>query len=145
MRSLMVTSIGTYLNPHLRPCWQTCMSCGRCDKKGTSACPHPNTCSGRFDPRGQRHAHPDDYCRCKDGILQWVTKQGRATQSRMSGDPFKGNIKHETTTADERDYNQYVNEMREKLNDPDYDPVHYLNGEGAQTWLEEYNAGRKIG
>lgn len=141
MRKLMLTSQGSYVDPYTKPCWETCQSCGRCTKKGTSACPARDECSGRFDKYGQRHPHPDDYCRCTSGILQWVTKDGRMTQSRMTGDPFKGTVMHETTSSDERDYNQYVDEMREKLNNPDYDPVRYNDGDSSLAWHQKHLGG----
>lgn len=141
-RNLMTTSPGSYRDPFDRPCWETCFACGRCEKKGSSACPHNNTCSGRFDPRGQRHAHPDDYCRCKEGVLQWVTQKGKLAQSRLFTDPFKGAVEYETTSQDERDYNAYVNEMRERLDNPDYDPVQFTDGTSTQAWEKKHRTGK---
>jgi hypothetical protein len=91
---------GTYRDPFAKSCWKTCGSCGRCSNKGTR--PECRSCSGRVDEYGQKVPHIDDLCRCAEGILQLVSKEGKMYQVRMPNDPFKGKVTHEGKTEDER-------------------------------------------
>ena len=142
-RKLLLTSPGSYENPADKPCWEYCTSCGRCEKKGTSACPYRNTCSGRFDPKGVRIAHPDDSCRCKEGVLQWVTQDGKLAQSRFLSNPFSGIVKYEGKTQDEIDWEDYLKDAREKLDDPDWDPIQFTDGRSTQRWFEQMHRGNQ--
>lgn len=85
-----------------------------------------NRCSGRHDPDLKRDPHDiDDRCRCKEGIIQLRLKSGKLLQAPINRDPFGG----ETTSAptkksrDERDWESYLEEEREKRNDPNWNPV----------------------
>lgn len=123
MLSTVRTAKGTYRDPVTRPCWVACSSCLRCEKKGTSACPKPNTCSGRPDREGMRVPHPDDYCECKVGVMRWVTKEERVIIRRFLSNPFKGHVQTDAVSEDERDWNAFVTEKREQFNNPDWDPI----------------------
>lgn len=114
---------GAYKNPALRRCWETCGSCGRCTKMGTSACPLRGICSGRYDPHGQIDADIDDFCDCKNGVLRWKTKEGRRIIVKYYANPFMGRVRTHNKTEDERDWDSYLQDMRERLDNPDYNPI----------------------
>lgn len=140
MRKLMLTSKGSYINPVDKPCWSTCLSCRRCSNKGSrDACA---SCSGRYDPDGQRHPDLDDYCRCKDGTLQWVTDEGKFLQVKIPHDPFKGTIQREGNSRDEQDWNSYLNDTRERLDNETYDPVQIPGVGSATDWYNSQKEGR---
>jgi hypothetical protein len=112
---------GSYKNPTENPCWVFCTSCNRCQDKGRyTKC---NSCSGRYDPEGKIDVHPDDFCDCKNGVLRWRTQEGRLLMTRFKSNPFKGTVKYEKKSEDERDWDSYVKDMREKLNDPNWNPI----------------------
>lgn len=114
---------GTYKNPALKQCWETCGACGRCDKKDTNACPERGRCSGRFDPQGVIDYIQEDWCDCKNGVLRWKPKQGRTIVVRYTHNPFGGKVNMRQATQDESDWEAYLNDQREKLNDPHFNPV----------------------
>jgi len=116
-----MTLPGTYQNPTDKPCWTFCSSCNRCQDKGRyTKC---NSCSGRYDPLGSTDALPEDYCDCKNGILRWRTQQGRLIITPFKSNPFKGTVKYEKKSEDERDWDSYVKDMRNKMGDPNWNPV----------------------
>lgn len=104
------------------PCFKACTACYRCSDKGKYA--KCSGCSGRHDPKLRRDPYDDrDQCRCSEGILQIRMKNGKLAQYKYPHNPFAGNIQSESRTKDEEEYDDYVNMMREKLDDPYYDPV----------------------
>lgn len=105
-------------------CFKLCRSCGRCDSKGKWA--KCNSCNGRSTR--ERPADRDDYCRCTEGIMQLVTKNGRFIQRKFLSDPFAGRVITDAETEDERDWNTYLAEKREQLDDPTYDPIRPYSG-----------------
>jgi hypothetical protein len=42
---------------------------------------------------------------------------------RFKTNPFKGEVKYSKKSQDERDWDSYVNDMREKMDDPNFNPV----------------------
>jgi hypothetical protein len=113
---------GSYKNPSERPCWSYCSSCSRCADKGRyTAC---NGCSGRFDPKGMVDVNNDDYCDCKNGNLRWTPKNGgKSFIVKFKSNPFKAKVTYEKKSEDERDWDSYVSDMREKMNDPTWNPI----------------------
>lgn len=116
------------MNPTDKPCWRTCVACYRCAEKGTK--PECYRCSGRFDPKHIRDDHDfDDRCRCTEGILQIRIKtetgkpNGRLIQTKYPYDPFQGNVKSIPVSQDEQDWESYKKDMRERLDQPDWDPI----------------------
>jgi hypothetical protein len=109
------------VNPTEKWCWNFCMSCSRCGDKGRYS--HCQGCSGRYDPKLVIPSDDEDFCECKSGILRWRTKQGRLVLTKFKGNPFKGQVKYEKKSEDERDWDSYVNDMREKMNDPNWNPI----------------------
>ena len=108
-------------NPVTNDCWKFCSSCNRCQDRGRySKC---NGCSGRYDPKLIIDPDPDDYCDCKNGVLRWRTKQGKLLVTRFKTNPFKGEVKYEKKSEDERDWDSYVKDMREKMDDPTFNPI----------------------
>ena len=109
------------MNAPDRWCFRLCTSCARCSDRGTRA--KCVGCNGRNDPYRERPPHPDDYCRCSEGILQIRHKSGRIIQRRFESNPFKANVQTDAETQDERDWNQFLNEKREILDDPTWNPI----------------------
>lgn len=109
-------------NPTDLPCYRGCAACFRCENKGRyTKC---WSCSGRHDPELKRA--PDDFmdrCRCSEGILQLRLQTGKLVVTKYPHDPYEGAVVQQTPGEDERDWNSYLQETRERLNDPNYDPL----------------------
>jgi hypothetical protein len=43
--------------------------------------------------------------------------------SRFKTNPFKGNVRYEKKSEDERDWDSYLKDMRNKMGDPNWNPV----------------------
>ncbi len=80
-------------------------------------------CSGRYDPNGCIDVDPDDFCDCKNGVLRWKTKNGKILMTRFKANPFKGQVKYQKKSEDERDWDSYVADMRNKMGDPNWNPI----------------------
>lgn len=116
---------GSYANPAYKNCWETCQSCYRCARKGEfSKC---NSCSGRFDLNGCTDPDPDDFCDCRNGVLRYKRRNGQLVVTRFKTNPFKGEIKQATKTQDEADWDSYVHDLREKFDNPDYNPIEIVD------------------
>lgn len=100
-------------------CFRLCQACKRCDQRGRYA--KCNGCNGRIAV--MRKPHPDDTCRCAEGILQIVTREGRKVQTRYANNPYGGDLTVVRETEDERDWRSYLNVQRELFDDPDWNPV----------------------
>jgi hypothetical protein len=57
----------------------------------------------------------DDYCDCKNGGKSFIVK--------FKSNPFKAKVTYEKKSEDERDWDSYVSDMREKMNDPTWNPI----------------------
>lgn len=112
---------GTYLNPSHRSCFEGCRACFRCDARGKYA--KCVGCSGHHDPFGVVDPHPDDYCDCTAGKLRFVDQHGKVRIVSYNKDPFAGEITMVNRTEDERAWDDYVHDLREKLDDPTWEPV----------------------
>lgn len=55
--------------------------------------------------------------------MQLRMKNGQLVQRQYPHNPFTGNVQQEAKTQDEQDYDSYLADMREKLDDPYYDPI----------------------
>ena len=116
-----MAAIGSFQNPTEKDCWKYCLSCGRCENKERyTKC---NGCSGRYDPQGMIEPCQDDYCDCRNGILRWKTQQGRLVITRFKSNPYAGTVKIDKKSEDERDWDSYVNDMRNKMGDPNWNPI----------------------
>lgn len=123
------------MNPSDRSCWQMCTACMRCAWKGSMA--KCNTCSGRHDPLQRRDPTDiDDYCRCREGILQFRLQTGKMIQRRYKSDPYGGKVRTDAETKDEQEWNQYIKESREKLDDERWDPVRLTDGTSTHDWMK---------
>lgn len=113
-------------NPADMPCYKACASCSRCENKGRYAKCH--ACSGRNDPKLQRDPYDfRDRCRCSEGILQVVTKNGHFIQQKFPHNPYGGSINFDEKSQSERDWETFLAEEREKYGS-DYDPVQFEDG-----------------
>jgi hypothetical protein len=116
-----MTLPGSYQNPSTKACWVYCSSCSRCQDKGRyNKC---NGCSGRYDPAGKIDVHNEDFCDCRNGVLRWRTQEGKLLITRFKTNPFKGTVKYEKKSEDERDWDSYVADMQEKMDDPNFSPI----------------------
>lgn len=114
---------GSYQNASEKDCWQTCGSCFRCaNKTRYTKC---NDCSGRHDLSGHMGPDLDDYCECNIGVLRWRDKKGTLRISRFKNDPFGGQTIMERRTQDEADWGQFLQDNRERMNNPTWDPIQY--------------------
>ena len=43
--------------------------------------------------------------------------------TKFKSNPFKAEVKYVKKTEDERDWDSYVGDMREKLDDPSWNPI----------------------
>lgn len=116
---------GYYLNPSHRYCFEACSACFRCGQRGKYA--KCAGCSGHHDPFGVIDPHPDDTCTCTEGKLRFVDKNGSLRIVPYKTDPFKGEVTLINKTADENDWDDYVDDLREKINDPNFDPVQVVD------------------
>lgn len=116
---------GTYPNPAFKPCWETCQACFRCAAKGDYMSNYHGCsgCSGRFDLNGVTDPHEDDQCRCTEGVLQFVKANGEMRQVKYKSNPFEGSVHTNTKTEDERDWEAYVKNLRERFQDETYSPL----------------------
>lgn len=124
------------MNPSDRPCFIRCAACLRCADRGRYA--KCQGCSGRHDPQERKYPDPDDFCDCKRGIMRIRTNQGRLIVTKFPGNPFGGRAKFEGQTVDERDYESYVREQREKLNDEHYDAVTFDDDTSTMEWYKQH-------
>lgn len=124
------------LNPSDRNCWETCSSCRRCSNKGLHA--KCSSCSGRHDPDGRFDSYDiDDKCRCREGIFQFRTSKGHFVQVKLNRNPFGGEVKFEGNTPEEQEWNRYVREQRERLDNENWDPVVYDDGTSTTDWYRK--------
>lgn len=146
------------MNPSEKDCWITCMSCFRCQDKGKyDRC---SSCSGRHDPTvaagvaqidGVRvylqnsrkdPYYIDDRCRCKEGVLQWRTQKGKFIVRRFATSPFEGKVQTDAESSDDRQWNQFVGEQREYLNDPGWDAITFNDGSSVTDWMSNARKGK---
>lgn len=115
-------SYKNFRDPQDMPCWETCTSCNRCANKGLyAAC---DMCSGRCDPRlVQENRDIDDRCRCPESILQYRTKKGVLVKLPLQNNPFAGTVTTEPDNPDKRDWQRFLQEERERRDDPYYTPL----------------------
>lgn len=127
------------LRPQEKFCFLICSSCYRCEKKGSSACPQPNSCSGHVETDEGHNwdsRDRDDYCRCKEGVLQVRLKNGMMVQRRFQSSPFAAEVKTDAISEDERDWNAYIDEQRELRDDPTFDGLAFDDGStGVTDWM----------
>jgi len=87
-----------------------------------------DSCSGHPDQGGQRIPHDDHFCDCANGVMRWVTKDGRLIVRRYLSNPFKSEVRTDAVSQDERDWNEFLSHKREMLNNPEYDPISFSDG-----------------
>ena len=114
----------TVRNPSEKPCWRLCPSCMKCMNKRLQSgdC---GGCSGKHDPMRRLYADPDVFCDCAEGILRHRTQKGQLIIRRFHSNPFGGKVQTDARSQDERDWNAFVAEKRELLDDPDWDPIQF--------------------
>ena len=78
--------------------------------KGTYKNPTENPC-WVFCPSCNRCQDKGRYTKCN------------GCSGRFKTNPFKGTVKYEKKSEDERDWDSYVADMREKLDNPTWNPI----------------------
>lgn len=132
------------INPSSKRCWSACPSCMKCSKKGAPG--HGNnpgcaSCSGRHDPLERWDPFDRDvYCDCKNGILRHRLQTGRLIIRKFLSNPFGGSVVTDAVNKDEEQWNQFIAEKREQLNDETWDPI-TIDGKSAQEWTRKYREG----
>lgn len=124
----------TGINPPVdKPrCFQPCASCFKCVNYGTtSGC---SGCPGRVDDLRRRYPDPDDRCDCKNGILRHRLQNGKLIMRKFQSNPFAGTVKTDATTEYESDWNSWLLERREQYDDPNWDPIQFLDGSSTFDW-----------
>lgn len=109
------------VNPSYRWCWSTCSACFRCGDKGRYA--QCSGCSGRHDPHHAVDPDPDDFCMCKENILRWRAKNGQLVVIKYNKNPFDNTVITESKTEDEKEWDAYLMDVRERMDNPDWDPI----------------------
>lgn len=118
---------GTYKNPVDRDCFNLCTACFRCKDRYTGTINKCTNCSGHCDVRGDIDPHDEDWCDCANGVLRWVSKKGTLIIKKYPDNPFKGDIKVHSESKDDMDWKEYLRQQREKLDDPNWDPIDIYN------------------
>ena len=134
---------GSYINPSSKPCWETCGSCYRCANKGRyTKC---NSCSGRHDPAGMVDTHPDDFCLCTQGVLRYRHQSGQLIIRRFDRNPFAGSIIQNLKTQDEADFEAYVDDLRERFDNPNLSPIQMVDDHGNVSAYDESSYFKYLG
>jgi hypothetical protein len=68
-------------------------------------------------------------------------KSGRLIRRRFATNPFKGKVTTEKITQDESEWNSWIKEKREQLDDPSFDPVTFANGQSTYDWMQRARTG----
>lgn len=126
-----------YRNPAEKHCWKLCPACFKCANKN-DAYSECRRCSGRNDPLGRIEPRPEVFCDCANGVLRHQTQTGRIIIRTFKSNPFKtAGIQVDTETEDERDWNEYLRQAREILDDPYWDPIRFNDGTSTDSWTKE--------
>lgn len=126
------------MRPQEKSCFVGCRACMRCEKKSSGQCPSPYSCSGHVEVQGGHswdRYDRDDECRCSEGILKIRRKNGQLVMTRYSKNPFQAIATREHITQDERDWNQYLQNAREELDDELYDPLIFDDGTTYSSYM----------
>jgi len=117
------------VNPSSKECWTTCGSCYRCgDRFRYTKC---YSCSGRHDPFLQAAPHDQDFCDCANGTLRWKGRDGKMIIRKYDRNPYVGQVVGVQKTEDERDWESYVHDLRERMDNPNFDPIQVVDAKNA--------------
>lgn len=72
--------------------------------------------------------------------MQYRVK-GWLIRRRFNTSPFAGTVKTDVETKDEQQWNAYVDDMREMLNDESWDPVTYEDGSSTRDDVQKARTG----
>lgn len=132
------------INPSTKWCWRACPSCMKCANKGIpghGANPGCASCSGRHDPNDRWDPFDRDvYCDCARGTLRHRLQTGQTIMRRFLSNPFGGSVITDAASKDEQEWNSFIDEKREQLDDATWDPI-TINDEGAADWTRRYREG----
>lgn len=117
-----INAPGSWQNASEKDCWKTCGACFRCENKDVNSKKCHN-CSGRHNPTGHMAPDDEDFCACSTGVLRWRDKVGQLRITKYNKNPFKSSLVTETKTADEREWEGYLHDVREKMDNPNWTPI----------------------
>jgi hypothetical protein len=69
--------------------------------------------------------------------MRWVTKKDYLVIRRFESNPFAATVTTDAKSEDERDWDAFITEKREAMNDELYDPITFTNGQGASEWARK--------
>lgn len=133
-------SVGTNPVVDRRECWKPCRSCFKCEDQGKFA--KCASCPGRADFYRRMYNDPDSYCDCRNGILRHRTQAGRLIVRKFLSSPYGGSVRTDAVSEDEEQWNAYIQERREFLQNPTWDPIKMPDGSGASEWSDKFRVGR---
>jgi hypothetical protein len=55
----------------------------------------------------------------------------------MQSDPFAAVVKYDNISQDEADWNSYLADTRERIGDPDWDPIQFNDGTSTDKWWSQ--------
>ena len=118
--------------PQDKRCFVPCPSCFRCsDYRVKAECA---SCPGRLDTERRRYPDPDDFCDCKNGVLRYRLRTGKLVMRRFESSPFEATVKTDAVSEYEADWNRFIQQKREELDDPGWDPIRFLDGMSTFDW-----------
>ncbi len=65
--------------------------------------------------------------------MQFIDTKKAFVQVRLRSNPYKGTVLQDLKTEDERDHEEYVRSIREKLDKPDWEPFAFTDGPGFKV------------
>jgi hypothetical protein len=70
--------------------------------------------------------------------MRWVTKKDFLVIRRFESNPFKKNVQTDAKKEDERDWDAFISEKREAMDDELYDPIVFDDGSSTQQWNKKH-------
>lgn len=60
---------------------------------------------------------------------------------QFQSSPYGGEVQTDAESQDERDWNSFISEKREQLDDPTYDPIQFEDGSSTTDWVNDQKKG----
>jgi len=85
--------------------------------------------------------HPDDVCACTEGVLRYRTERGQLIVRPYRSNPYNATVKQRVKTDDERDWDAYLQEYRERMDNPYISPISIDTRPGKKAYFQDLEAG----
>ena len=125
-------------NPVQKTCWETCPVCFKCANRNRQSGTSCNKCPGRNDPMHRLSYDDRVFCDCRNGVLRHMTKEGRLIVRNFPNNPYETKVVQEKVTQEERDWEYYLQGMREALDDPYWDPLRFNDDTSVSEWNRQH-------